>query len=65
MAEIQTDLTITRIDLTELEGDVNLLSDEQVIQDERIFGLETDTETIEEEVEGLWISSDLSCLILN
>ena len=65
MAEIQTDLTITRIDLTELEGDVNLLSDEQVIQDERIFGLETETETIEEEVEGLWISNDLSCLILN
>ena len=57
MAEIQTDLTITRIDLTELEGDVNFLFDEQVIQDERIFQLETETEGIEEEVEGLWILS--------
>ena len=57
VAEIQTDLTITRIDLTELEGDVNFLFDEQVIQDERIFQLETETEGIEEEVEGFWISS--------
>ena len=30
----------TQEDLTELEGDVNFLFDEQVIQDERIFSLE-------------------------
>ena len=59
MAEIQEDVTVTRIDLTELEGDVNFLFDEQVIQDERLFQLETETEGIEEEVEGLLISSHL------
>ena len=47
VVEIEEDLTGLgedvfglRLDLTELEGDVNFLFDETVIQDERIFNLE-------------------------
>ena len=50
--DIQQDVTALGVDLVELEGDVNFLFDETVIQDERLFQLETETETIEEEVEG-------------
>ena len=37
---IQDDVTGLEVDLTELEGDVNFLFDEQVIQDERLLNLE-------------------------
>ena len=50
--DIQQDVTALGVDLVELEGDVNFLFDETVIQDERLFQLETETETIKEEVEG-------------
>ena len=40
VADIEEDVINTRIDLSELEGDVNFLFDEQVIQDERLLGLE-------------------------
>ena len=42
-----------RVDLTELEGDVNFLFDETVIQDERLFSLEEESDAINEEVEGM------------
>ena len=69
--EIQEDVITTRIDLTELEGDVNFLFDEQVIQDERLLGLEDDIDTIEgqlfniygnidgEEVHLMYLNSDV------
>ena len=47
VVEIEEDLTGlgedvfgVRLDLTELEGDVNFLFEETIIQDERIFNLE-------------------------
>ena len=50
--DIQEDVTGFGVDLMELEGDVDFLFDETVIQDQRLFQLETETETIEEDVEG-------------
>ena len=52
VVEIQEDVTGLGVDLTELEGDVNFLFDETVIQDERIFTLEQTSIEIDEEVEG-------------
>ena len=50
--DIQQDVTALGVDLLELEGDVNFLFDETIIQDERLFHLQMETEGIEEEVEG-------------
>ena len=57
--EIKEDILITRVDLTELEGDVNFLFDETVIRDERLFSLEQTTDaintqllTVDDELEG-------------
>ena len=47
VADIEEDVINTRIDLSELEGDVNFLFDEQVIQDERLLGLEQGINVIE------------------
>ena len=49
--EIEEDIIITRVDLTELEGDVNFLFDETVIQDERLFTLEQTTVAIDAELD--------------
>ena len=60
VADITEDLTTTDENVADLDQDVNFLFDEQVIQDERIFQLETTTDqvTIElarinEDVEGM------------
>ena len=57
--EIQEDIVVIEEDVTEvderveqLEGDVNFLFDEQVIQDERIFTLEQTSIETSEEIEG-------------
>ena len=50
--ELDEDLTVTRIDLTELEGCVNFLFDEQVIQDERILILKQENDVIDDELES-------------
>ena len=50
--QIQGDVTGLSLNLAEVDENVDFLFDEQVIQDERLFSLETETETIEEEVEG-------------
>ena len=50
--ELDEDLTITRIDLTELEGYVDFLFDEQVIQDERLLNLEQENDVIDDELES-------------
>ena len=39
-------------EVSDLESNVDFLFDETVIQDERLFQLETETEGIEENVEG-------------
>ena len=53
VTEIQEDVTGLnedviglRVDHTQLEGDVNFLFDEQVIQDQRLFSLEQTTDGI-------------------
>ena len=62
VVEIQEDLLVTRIDLVELEGDVNFLFDEQIIQDERLFSLEQTVFVIDEDVEGIcWLVYSLIC----
>ena len=50
--QIQDDVTGLSVGLTEVDENVDFLFDEQVIQDERLLNLETETEGIEEEVEG-------------
>ena len=40
-------------DFTELEGDVNFLFAEQVIQDERLFSLEQGTDVIDDELDAI------------
>ena len=51
--QIQDDVTGLTVGLMEVDENVDFLFDEQVIQDERLLNLETETEGIEEEVEGL------------
>ena len=51
---IQDDITGLGVDLTELEGDVNFLFDEQIIQDERLFSLEQTTIGRNEELYSLY-----------
>ena len=59
MTVIEDDVTDLEVNLMELQGDVNFLFDEQVIQDERLLGLEqginvieSDLDVIDEELEG-------------
>ena len=71
VVDIEEDLTVLnkdviglRVDHTQLEGDVNFLFDEQVIQDERLFSLEQTTDainaelvTVDDELEGVLSST--------
>ena len=52
VVEIQEDVVDIEEDISILIENDNFLFDETVIQDERLFQLETETEVIEEEVEG-------------
>ena len=47
---IQDGVTDLEVNLMELQGDVNFLFDETVIQDERLFSLEQETEEIDEQL---------------
>ena len=51
MVVILDDVTGLGVDLTELEGDVEFLFGETVIQDERIFTLEQTTDAINAELD--------------
>ena len=69
VVEIQEDVTglnedviDLRIDHTELEGDVNFLFDEQVIQDERLLNLETETNEIAEQL--ISVDDDLESMLV-
>ena len=50
--EIEEDISDLGVDLTELEGDVDVLADQAVIQDERIFSLEQDMDDVDDSIEG-------------
>ena len=50
--KIEERVSLLEIQVADLDEDVNFLFDEQIIQDERLLNLETETEGIEEEVEG-------------
>ena len=50
--EIDADVIGLRVDHTQLEGDVNFLFDEQVIQDERLLILEQDSDVFDDEIES-------------
>ena len=50
VVQIQEDVTGLGVDLTGLDEDVGFLFDEQVIQDERLLNLETETEEIDEQL---------------
>ena len=52
IVEIQEDAIEIEEDVSILTENVDFLFDEQVIQDERLLNLGTETEGIEEEVEG-------------
>ena len=52
VALLEIQVTDLEQNVSDLDQDVNFLFDEQVLQDERLFQLETETEGIEEEVEG-------------
>ena len=50
--EIEEDVTGLEADFTDLEGDIDFLFDEQVIQEERLFSLEQTVFVLDEDVEG-------------
>ena len=54
VVEIQEDAIEIEEDVSILTENIHFLFDEQIIQDERLLNLETETEGIEEEVEGLY-----------
>ena len=49
---MEDDITGIEVDHAELEGDVNFLFAEQVLQDERLFSLEQDNDDINDELES-------------
>ena len=50
---IADDITDLEVNLIELKGDVNFLFDEQVIQDERLLGLEQGINVIESDIDAI------------
>ena len=52
MVEIQEDVTNVDERVVLLKGDVNFLFDETVIQDERIYNLEQDSDVFDDEIES-------------
>ena len=51
VVEIEEDVTILGVGLAWLGEDVNFLFDDQVIQDERLLGLEQENDVIDDELE--------------
>ena len=56
---MEDDITDIEVDHAELEGDVNFLFAEQVLQDERLFSLEQDNDDINDELESELILVDI------
>ena len=55
---IEERVSLLEIQVNDLDQDVNFLFDEQVIQDERLLGLEDDTDTIEEQLFTIYVELD-------
>ena len=53
MVQAEDDIDNLGLDLTELEGDVNFLFDDQLIQNQRIFNLEEESSVLTENVQGV------------
>ena len=49
---IEERVALLEIQVADLDEDVNFLFDETVIQDERLFSLEEESDVLNEEVEG-------------
>ena len=64
MSLLELQVTDIQQDISNLDENVDFLFDETVIQDERLFQLETETEGIEEDVEGLCHLYSKQCLII-
>ena len=60
MVQAEDDIDNLGLDLTELEGDVDFLFDDQLIQNQRIFNLEEESSVLNEDVQGM---SDMTALI--
>ena len=52
VADLREDLTTVTDNVEEVEGEINFLFDEQVIQDERLLNLETEVDGMEEDIIG-------------
>ena len=52
VADLLEDLTTVTDNVEEVEGEINFLFDEQVIQDERLLNLETEVDGMEEDIIG-------------
>ena len=64
MTILEIQVADTQEDLTELEGDVNFLFDEQIIQDERLFTLEQTTDAIDAELDLIDDELDSEFIVL-
>lgn len=52
VADLREDLTTVTGNVEEVEGEINFLFDEQVIQDERLLNLETEVDGMTEDIIG-------------
>ena len=52
VADLREELTTVTGNVEEVEGSINFLFDEQVIQDERLLNLETEVDGMEEDIIG-------------
>ena len=50
--DIKEDISNVQEDVDDVDQDVSLIFDQQIIQDQRLFELETDSDALNEEVEG-------------
>ena len=57
-------MSLLELQVTDIQQDVSNLDENAVIQDDRLFQLETETEGIEEDVEGLSRLYSKPCLII-
>ena len=62
MSDIREDITEINEDVTGLDQNVNFLFDEQIIQDQRLFALETEKEEIEEDIISAYFHSSFSAI---
>ena len=61
MVQVEDDIDGLGVDLSELEGDVDFLFDDQLIQDQRIFNVEEESSDLSENVRGMAVN----CKVLN